>query len=67
MKKCFDNIKSLTLRPAARHHKTEATVMISSEGEKVPLSIPLVLDGPVEVRWGNFSWHCACQLMEMTH
>lgn len=55
MKKCFDNIKSLTLRSAARHHKTEATAMISSEGELVPLEAPLVLDGPVEVRLAAFA------------
>ncbi|XP_065175861.1 dynein axonemal heavy chain 2-like isoform X2 [Sycon ciliatum] len=51
LKKCFDNIKSLTLR--AVRQKTEASAMHSSEGEMVPFNSMLMLEGAVELWLGD--------------
>ena len=55
LKKLFDNIKSLRLQKASIGSKTEATFMISSEGEEVQFSGALTLEGPVEVSTQLFS------------
>jgi dynein heavy chain len=49
LKKLFDNIKSLKLQKSNVGSKIEAWSMSSTEGEEVPFTGPLVLDGPVEV------------------
>jgi len=50
IKKCFVGIKVLTLvDPGKQGNKTyEAHAMISNDNEKVPLSRPVIVDGPVE-------------------
>jgi len=52
LKKLFDNLKSLKLQKASIGSKTEATHMYSQEGEEVPFSGALTLEGPVE------AWLC---------
>jgi dynein heavy chain len=49
LKKLFDNIKSLKLQKAPIGAKTEALSMFSQEGEEVPFTGALTLEGPVEV------------------
>lgn len=51
-KKLFDNIKSLKLQKATIGNKTEALSMFSQEGEEVPFTGALTLEGPVE------AWLC---------
>jgi len=54
IKKCFVGINSLTLvDPGKQQNKTyEAHAMISNDGEKVELSSPVIMEGPVEL-WLN--------------
>ena len=52
LKKLFDNIKSLKLQKASIGAKTEALSMFSQEGEEVPFTGALTLEGPVE------AWLC---------
>ncbi len=49
-KKLFDNVKSLKLQKAQIGTKIEALSMFSAEGEEVPFTNSLSLEGPVEVR-----------------
>jgi dynein heavy chain len=49
LKKLFDNIKSLKLQKSSIGNKTEAVSMSSQEGEEVPFTGALILEGPVEV------------------
>ena len=51
MKKCFDNIKSLNMKPNGPG-RLEALGMESSEGEYVQFGNPVLLEGPVE------AWLC---------
>ena len=53
-KKLFDNIKSLKLQKATIGAKTEALSMFSQEGEEVPFTGALTLEGPVEVSLSIF-------------
>ena len=50
LKKLFDNVKSLKLQKAQIGSKMDAASMFSAEGEEVPFSNNLTLEGPVEVR-----------------
>lgn len=49
LKKLFDNLKSLKLQKVQIGSKMEALSMFSAEGEEVPFTNNLVLEGPVEV------------------
>ena len=53
-KKLFDNIRSLKLQKTQSGNKTEALSMFSAEGEEVPFTNSLVLEGPVEVKFAHF-------------
>ncbi|XP_075914103.1 dynein axonemal heavy chain 2-like [Petromyzon marinus] len=53
LKKCFDNIKSLTIQKVSGpSRRMEATAMASSDGEVVSFSAAVLLEGPVE------AWLC---------
>jgi dynein heavy chain len=52
LKKLFDNIKSLKLQKTSVGSKMEALSMFSEDGEEVPFTGTLTLEGPVE------AWLC---------
>jgi dynein heavy chain len=56
-KDLFDNIVMLKLQKSSTGSKTEALSMFSEDGEEVPFTGALTLEGPVEVICLHFSYY----------